>query len=235
MAEASANATTSVLPIPEHGSSEMAIDDNQDVIKTGDVPIHDDVSDGIQKDDERQVPHVESETNRSTQNGIDHQAGLEARVSAAPADQGPDDAGVAQAQTDDVEMEGTSADNPDRDTTRNTMAPPTNGTPAPSKRAANAGSSKKKTAVPEHKSKKPNRRKSRPMTNLDASPGDYYFARMKGHAPWPSVICDEEMLPQNILSSRPVTARLPDGTFKKEEYADGGKRAHERTMPVMFL
>lgn len=58
---------------------------------------------------------------------------------------------------------------------------------------------------------------------------------MKGHPPWPSVVCDEEMLPHSLLTSRPVTARLPDGTFRKPEYADGGKRAHERTFPIMFL
>ena len=58
---------------------------------------------------------------------------------------------------------------------------------------------------------------------------------MKGHPPWPSVVCDEEMLPHSLLTSRPVTARLPDKTFRKPEYADGGKRAHERTFPIMFL
>ena len=112
---------------------------------------------------------------------------------------------------------------------------PANGTPASSKKASNGGSSKKKASVPEHKSKKLNKKKSRPMTNLDAQPGEYYFARMKGHPPWPSVVCDEEMLPNSLLTSRPVTARLPDRTFRKPEYDDGGKRAHERTYPVMFL
>lgn len=111
---------------------------------------------------------------------------------------------------------------------------PANGTPASSKKAI--GSTKKKSsAVPEHKSKKLNKKKSRPLTNLNAQPGEYYFARMKGHPPWPSIICDEEMLPQSLLDTRPVTTKLPDGTYKKPEYADGGKRAHERTFPVMFL
>lgn len=115
-------------------------------------------------------------------------------------------------------------------------APSTNGTPVPNKRASVGGSSKKKhSAVPEHKSKKLNRKKSRPLTHLDAQSGEYYFARMKGHPPWPSIICDEEMLPNSLLSTRPVTARLPDGSFKRADYADGGKRSHERTFPVMFL
>ena len=58
---------------------------------------------------------------------------------------------------------------------------------------------------------------------------------MKGHPPWPSVVCDEEMLPHSLLTTRPVTARSSDKTFRKPEYADGGKRAHERTFPIMFL
>jgi len=111
-----------------------------------------------------------------------------------------------------------------------------NGTPAQAKRASTSGSSKRKSAaVPEHKSKKLNKKKSRPLTNLNAKFGEYFFARMKGHPPWPSVICDEDMLPQSLLSTRPVTAQMADGSFKKEEYADGGKRAYERTYPVMFL
>ena len=115
-------------------------------------------------------------------------------------------------------------------------APATNGTPGPSKRVSQGGSSKKKSsAVPEHKSKKLNKKKSKPSLNMNAQPGEYYMARMKGHPPWPSIICDEHMLPQSLLTSRPVTAQLPDGSFKKSEYADGGKRAHERTYPIMFL
>lgn len=115
-------------------------------------------------------------------------------------------------------------------------AAPTNGTPASSKKASNGSSKKKSSGVPEHKTKKLNKKRSKAqLTQLDAQPGEYYFARMKGHPPWPAVICDEEMLPQSLLNSRPVTTKQPDGTFRKPEYADGGKRAHERTFPVMFL
>ena len=49
------------------------------------------------------------------------------------------------------------------------VAPATE-TPASKKGTSNGGSSKKKAAVPEHKSKKLNKKKSRPMTNLD---GEY--------------------------------------------------------------
>lgn len=120
--------------------------------------------------------------------------------------------------------------------TPSSAAPPANGTPSISKRASMGGSSKKKSsAVPEHKSKKPNKKKSKPSTHLDAKPGQYYMARMKGHPPWPSIVCDEDMLPPSLLNTRPVTAKLPDGSFKKPEYADGGKRSYERTFPIMFL
>ncbi|KAL9604823.1 MAG: hypothetical protein Q9219_000271 [cf. Caloplaca sp. 3 TL-2023] len=107
-------------------------------------------------------------------------------------------------------------------------------TPASGKKASN-GSSKKKAAVPEHKTKKLNKKASKRLTNLDAEPGQYFLARMKGHPPWPSIICDEEMLPRSLLDSRPVTTKQPDGTYKKPEYADGGKRVHDRTFPIMFL
>ena len=112
----------------------------------------------------------------------------------------------------------------------------TNGTPASSKKKTGHGSSKKKSsAIPEHKTKKLNKKKSKPALRLDAKPGQLYLARLKGHQPWPSIICDEEMLPEILLSSRPITTAQPDGTFKKPEYEDGGKRAYERTFPIMFL
>lgn len=111
--------------------------------------------------------------------------------------------------------------------------PDGNGTPA-SSRKSNGSAKKKTTSVPEHKTKKLNKKKSKVMTHLDAQPGEFYFARLKGYPPWPSIICDEEMLPQILLSTRPVTTKQPDGTYR-EAYADGGKRAYERTFPIMFL
>ena len=115
-------------------------------------------------------------------------------------------------------------------------AVPPLGTPTTIKKTPNGSSKKKSAGVPEHKTKKLNKKKSKPaLTQLGARPGDYYLARMKGHPPWPSVICDEEMLPQSLIDTRPVTTKQPDGTFKKPEYADGGKRAYERTFPIMFL
>ncbi|WEW58451.1 hypothetical protein PRK78_003919 [Emydomyces testavorans] len=106
-----------------------------------------------------------------------------------------------------------------------------NGTPASAKKS----SKRKSSGVPEHRSKKPNKKKSMVrMTHLDAQPGEYYFARLRSYPPWPSIICDEEMLPQSLLATRPVTTKQRDGTYN-ENFRDGGKRVHERTFPVMFL
>ena len=89
--------------------------------------------------------------------------------------------------------------------------------------------------VPEHKIKKLNKKQSKQkITHLDAQPGDYFFARLKSYPPWPSIVCDEEMLPNSLLSTRPVTTKREDGTYRPD-YADGGKKVSERTFPVMFL
>jgi hypothetical protein len=94
---------------------------------------------------------------------------------------------------------------------------------------------KSSTGVPEHKGKKLNKKKSMPkMTNLDAEPGDYFLARLKGYPPWPSIIADEEMLPDVMINGRPVTTKKADGNYN-EAYADGGKKVNERTFPIMFL
>lgn len=102
-------------------------------------------------------------------------------------------------------------------------------TPASTKKGG-----KKAGGVPEHKSKKLQKKKSMPTLNLDAKPGDYYWARMKGHAPWPAIICDESMLPSQLLGSRPVSTARPDGSIR-DDYAPGGKNAKDRTFAVMFL
>jgi hypothetical protein len=111
--------------------------------------------------------------------------------------------------------------------------PGANGTPSSSKKSNNG--KRKSSGVPEHKSKKPTKKKSAArITHLDAQPGEYYFARLKSYSPWPSIICDEEMLPQTLLSTRPVTTKQNDGSYLPA-YRDGGKRVHERTFPIMFL
>ncbi|OAA63682.1 pre-mRNA splicing factor [Niveomyces insectorum RCEF 264] len=72
------------------------------------------------------------------------------------------------------------------------------------------------------------------MVHLDAKPGEHYFVKLKGYPAWPVVVCDEDMLPQTLIKTRPVTAARPDGTYR-EDYADGGRRAADRTFPVMYL
>jgi hypothetical protein len=123
---------------------------------------------------------------------------------------------TAVAPNDDAEMKGEAA-------------------PATSSKKQANGKRKSTGGVPEHKSKKLNKKKSmQKITHLDAQPGDYYFARLKSYPPWPSIVCDEEMLPQTLLTTRPVTTKQQDGTYRAD-YADGGKKAHERTYPIMFL
>jgi len=138
-------------------------------------------------------------------------------------------ASAAVAPNDDAEMKGEAAPAAD------TQEADANGTPARSSKKQANGKRKSTGGVPEHKSKKLNKKKSmQKITHLDAQPGDYYFARLKSYPPWPSIVCDEEMLPQTLLTTRPVTTKQQDGTYRAD-YADGGKKAHERTYPIMFL
>lgn len=88
--------------------------------------------------------------------------------------------------------------------------------------------------VPEHKSKKLNKKKSMPVLHLNCKPGEYYWARLKGYPPWPSIVCDESMLPETLLGTRPVSTARPDGSIRAD-FDEGGKNAKERTFPIMFL
>lgn len=72
------------------------------------------------------------------------------------------------------------------------------------------------------------------LTHLDAKPGDHFLVKLKGFPAWPAIVCDESMLPQALVDSRPVAAARPDGSYT-EAYADGGKRVNDRTFPVMYL
>ncbi|KAL8947166.1 MAG: hypothetical protein Q9222_006518 [Ikaeria aurantiellina] len=177
-------------------------------------------------------PTVAEKPQQPAENGETGLAGGETSKpnGAAPSDSvaTPTKASDANDQNGDIDMQNSAG------AAEATATPTTTQNTQSAKKASN-GSSKKKTAVPEHKTKKLNKKASKRLTNLDAEPGQYYLARMKGHPPWPSVICDEEMLPMSLLDTRPVTTKLPDGTYKKSEYADGGKRVHDRTFPIMFL
>jgi hypothetical protein len=141
----------------------------------------------------------------------------------------------APAEKADASAESADAKNSDEGAATPAKAEPAaatdaNGTPATTKKS----SSKRKSTGGDTKSKL-NRKKSQSrITHLDAKPGEYYLARLRSFPPWPAIICDEEILPQTLLTTRPVTAQRPDGTYR-EDYADGGKRVAERTFPVMFL
>jgi hypothetical protein len=108
----------------------------------------------------------------------------------------------------------------------------TNGAPASAKKSSK---DRRRSSGVGEKPKTLSRKKSQVrMTQLNAKPGEYYLARLRSYAPWPSIICDEEILPNTLLENRPVTAMQQDGTYRAD-YADDGKRAHERTFPVMFF
>jgi hypothetical protein len=102
------------------------------------------------------------------------------------------------------------------------------GTPASSKKLQRKKSSGGTPA------KKLSRKKSVPDLHIDVQPGEHWYVRMKGYAPWPAIICDEDMLPVSLLERRPVSAMHPDGSWR-EDFADGGKNVRDRRYPVMFL
>jgi hypothetical protein len=94
------------------------------------------------------------------------------------------------------------------------------------RRKSTAGESKGKTL-----SKKGSKAR---LTHIDAQPGDHFLVKLKGFPAWPAIICDEDMLPQALINTRPVSAARPDGSYS-EAYADGGKRVNDRSFPVMYL
>jgi hypothetical protein len=96
-------------------------------------------------------------------------------------------------------------------------------------------SRRKSVGVPEHKNKKLNKKASKVrMTHVNAKPGEHYYIKLTGYPLWPGIICDESMLPTSLISSRPVTAARPDGTYRVD-YEDGAKNVQDRTFPVMYL
>ncbi|KAK4192709.1 hypothetical protein QBC35DRAFT_200197 [Podospora australis] len=107
---------------------------------------------------------------------------------------------------------------------------------APSSAASSSAAKRKSiSGAAADKGKKLNRKASKPrILHMDAQPGEHYYVKLKGFPQWPVIICDEEMLPESLLKSRPVTARRQDGTYR-DDYADGAKKAADRTFPVMYL
>jgi len=117
------------------------------------------------------------------------------------------------------------------DITATAPASATNGTPA--KRGGNRR--KSGAGVPEHNKKKtPGKKKAAVELRLNVQPGEFWFVAMRGFPPWPVVVCDEEMLPETLLSKRPVSAKRIDGTYR-EDFREGGKNAKDRRYPIMFM
>ncbi|CAL5867783.1 uncharacterized protein PFLUO_LOCUS2003 [Penicillium psychrofluorescens] len=106
-----------------------------------------------------------------------------------------------------------------------------NGTPSAKKSSKDR---RRSSGVAGGNSKLSRKKSQSKITNVNAKPGEYYLARLRSYAPWPAIVCDEVMLPQSLLQTRPVTAMQPDGTYKGD-FVDGGKRTHDRTFPVMFF
>ena len=161
-------------------------------------------------------------------------------IDATPEKQTPTDEDKPATTQEDVEMED--APKPDDAATADAPAGPsaeTSAEPADpaveTTASANKSKARRKSAVPEHKNKKLNKKASKAkMTHIDAQPGDYFFVRLKGYPLWPAIVCDESMLPVTLLRTRPVTAARPDGTYR-DDYQDGGPKAKDRTFPVMYL
>lgn len=94
---------------------------------------------------------------------------------------------------------------------------------------------RKSGAGSDGKGKKLNRKGSKAkFYYTDAQPGDYFLVKLKGYPQWPVIISDEEMLPEPLIRTRPVTAKRADGTYR-EDYADGGRKVNDRTFPIMYL
>ncbi|KAF2001179.1 hypothetical protein P154DRAFT_173054 [Amniculicola lignicola CBS 123094] len=134
-----------------------------------------------------------------------------------------------------VESKTTADATADADTTiekEGATADVTNDTPA-SKKVAN-GRRKSGAGIPEHKKKTPKGKKAAAELHLDVKPGDFWFVALRGYPPWPVVVCDEEMLPETLLSKRPVSAMRIDGTYRGD-FQDNGKNAKDRRYPIMFM
>ncbi|KAK5939843.1 hypothetical protein PMZ80_008225 [Knufia obscura] len=155
---------------------------------------------------------------------------VEEKPAAAPESEKVEDASTEPAQAADADTEMKDAEpTTEPASSAPAAAPESNGTSAAKPKR------KSSTGVPEHRSKTLKKKQSKAkITNLDATPGDLYLARLRSYPPWPAIICSEDMLPEVLLNTRPVTAQQKDGTYK-EPYVEGGKKVGDRTFPIMFL
>ncbi|KAK7419010.1 hypothetical protein QQZ08_011029 [Neonectria magnoliae] len=143
------------------------------------------------------------------------------------------------ADAGETEMKNTTEEPAAEEPEAGSAAPLADGETAPATASAETPASKakgrRKSSAGESKGKTLNRKNSKArLTHTDAKPGDHFLVKLKGFPAWPAIICDESMLPDALVNSRPVTAARSDGTYA-EAYADGGKRVNDRSFPVMYL
>ncbi|CCF35906.1 PWWP domain-containing protein, partial [Colletotrichum higginsianum] len=136
----------------------------------------------------------------------------------------------------DVEMKDTTDPPETKEASKPVAAADAEAAPAADADAADKSKSRRRSSgIPEHKGKKLSKKASKAkFFHTNAQPGDHFLVKLKGYPQWPVIVCDEEMLPETLIKSRPVTAQRADGTYR-EDYADGGKRQNDRTFPVMYL
>ncbi|KAJ9669020.1 hypothetical protein H2201_000846 [Coniosporium apollinis] len=178
-------------------------------------------------DDNPGAAQDSTETTTSGANGVAAAEDTEADESAAPAADNEPASEDTKATTGDGAVETAQGAMAGEEATAAEAGGATAGSKKKEKRKSGAG-------VPEHKTKKLNKKKSMVNLHLDVKPGEYWWARMKGHPTWPSIVCDEEMLPESLLSKRPVSAARVDGSYRPD-FEEGGKNARDRRYPIMFL
>ncbi|ROW16089.1 hypothetical protein VPNG_01925 [Cytospora leucostoma] len=159
-----------------------------------------------------------------------------------PAEKPTEDSDVEMKDAPDATTAPSAEEAPKEDKTEQAEAsePAAGGDDSAAAAAPNASKTKtparrKSAAGADGKGKKLNKKASKAaILHIDAKPGDHYFIKLKGFPQWPCVICDEDMLPHALIKTRPVSAARPDGEYR-EDYADGGKRAADRSFPIMYL
>ncbi|PNY23609.1 PWWP domain-containing protein 3 [Tolypocladium capitatum] len=172
------------------------------------------------------------------------EAELSGKLESKPEGEVAKDGAVASEEPNEPASADKSADNATEKTEKEQQkpdaAPQAKAEAAPTAVAAETPASKakggrRKSAAGESKAKALNRKGSKArLTHTDAQPGDHFLVKLKGFPAWPAIVCSESMLPQALITSRPVSAARQDGTYA-EAYADGGKRVHDRSFPVMYL
>ncbi|KAE9381713.1 hypothetical protein N431DRAFT_425290 [Stipitochalara longipes BDJ] len=197
-------------------------------------------------------PDVKAETNGAVPNGAPDVASEAKEVAIPEVHDAPvpaqstklEESNDKQTKSEDVtqdqiaptpeatEMADTTKHDDDAAPAADRSAEPAASTPA----SAGKGKPRRKSGgIPEHKGKKLNKKASKAkMTHTDAKPGDYFYVRLKGYPLWPAIVCDETMLPNTLIKSRPVTAAKKDGTYR-DDFADGGPKVKDRSFPVMYL